>query len=342
MSRIVIFIIVSLVIFSCKTSPSYQSFTGNTMGTTYHITVEEESIVDLHKEVDSILTNINLSVSTYIETSFISRINATEFSYQYSEKEDLYLYPIFLLAKEIYELSKGSYDPTIMPLVNYYGFGNQERNSIDISDTSVVDSLLTFIGLNKITLSKVEDTITVAKQHQGIQLDFSSIAKGYAVDVIGDYLSSVGINNYLVEIGGETKCSGVNSIEKSWSIGINTPDPAAPLNKYEVAIKLHNKALATSGNYRNFYEVNGKKYVHIIDPITGINRESDILSASIVADNCAYADGLATACIVMGLDRSLDVISQLEGVEACFIHDIDKDNQLNFQYTKGFKALINE
>ena len=327
-----------LSLAACQESETpYYKLTGPTMGTTYHITVQSNEPQVVQKAVDSILADFNLSMSAYIDTSTLSYFNAADTIYCFDNQKDPYFEPIFNSAKEVYSKTDGAFNPSIAPLVDYYGFGYKEKKPLGKLDTIKVKELLKLLVFDSITLTKQDDhTLCINKPKKSIKLDFNSLSPGYAVDVIGKYLVSKGIRNYMVEIGGEIKALGLNDIKKEWVIGINRPKEDAKQTEIELPLLISNKALATSGNYRNAYESKGQKFAHIINPFTGMSQPTDILSATVITDDCVYADAYATAFMVLGLEKSLSLVEKLKGVEACFIYDSEGDGIFEFKVSEGF------
>jgi len=208
-----------------------------------------------------------------------------------------------------------------MPLVNYWGFGYTGHKKPDSIDSTIINKILTKVGFDKIELIIVnKDSILVKKKIPGVQLDFSSIAKGYGVDVIGRLIRDTGTNDYLVEIGGEIVTSGLSPSGKKWVVGINTPRDNAKTNDLILDIDISDKALATSGNYRNFFDINGHKYSHTINPKTGFPQRSNLLSVSIITKDCMTADALATACMVSGFKWSKDIIENNDSIQGILIY----------------------
>jgi thiamine biosynthesis lipoprotein len=289
-----------------------QFFSGTTMGAVvYNVKFIGKDAKVTKAEVDSLLVAFNQSLSTYIPDSEISRFNkSTSLTF-----ESPFFLPVLKRSKEIFEITEGAFDPTVMPLVNAWGFGPQKQARVT---PEMVDSLLAFVGFQKISFNNRE----VRKLVQGVQIDFSAIAKGYAVDVVADLLESKGIKNYMVEIGGEVVCKGSNKLGKPWVIGINDPTyKERGVNALTARIQLSGRALATSGNYENFYMKDGKKYVHTIDPVSGYPIEQNLLSASIFAPDCMTADALATACMVMGVEKAVAMLEKLPEVDAFLVYD---------------------
>ena len=307
---------------------------GTTMGRiVYNVTYLDPQNRDLKKGIDSVLVAFNQSLSTYIPDSEISTFNkGSEFSFK-----SPFFYPVLAKSQEVYQNTKGAFDPTVGPLVNAWGFGFSKAKEGKIP----VDSLKQFVGFDKYLKF---DKQKLTKTKQGIVLDFSAIAKGYAVDVVGDYLSSQSIAHYAVEIGGEVRCKGKNDKGDIWLFGVKDPnykkDEKNP-NKSSLfsAIYLENRAMATSGNYENFYIKNGKKYAHTISPATGYPVEHSLLSASVLASDCMTADAYATAFMVMGYEKARELLAQHKNLDAYLIYANDK-GELKAYMTEGAKKYL--
>ncbi len=285
---------------------------GNAQGTTYHISYFSTEKIDYKADFDSILKKIDTSMSTYLPISYISRINKNDSTVQV----DQYFVDVFNKSVEVSEKTDGLFDVTIGPLVNAWGFGYAIN---DTTDLRLIDSLRHFVGYHKVQLEGNK----IIKLKPGIQLDFNAIAQGYSVDVLAAYLEHKGIKNYLVELGGELRASGKKKNE-NWKVGIDQPIENSPdQRKLAAIINLRDKALATSGNYRKFYEVDGQKYSHIIDPRTGYPAKQNLLSSSVLAKDAITADAYATAFMVMGLEKSKQFLSEHKdlSLEVYFIYD---------------------
>ncbi len=330
----IIFIISILIVTSCnqkkETKNSYTKITGFAQGTTYSIIYKDINNQNYKDDIEKILNDFDLSLSTYKAESIISRINKNDNNVEL----DNYFIEIIKKSQEITKLSDGAFDITIAPLVNAWGFGLSKKSVID---SSLVDSLLQFVGMDKIKI--VDNRIT--KSHPSIMLDVNAIAQGYSVDVIGEFLESKNIHDYLVEIGGELKAKGKNHKNKLWRVGIDKPieNTNQTNRELQVILKLSNKSLATSGNYRKFYEENGLKYSHSINPKTGYPAKHNLLSATIIADNCMDADGYATACMVLGLEKAKALINKLEHIDAYLIYS-DNNGEYKVYYTPQLKSYI--
>jgi len=287
-----------------------QFLTGTTMGP-IHYEVKYLHENNYQKEIDSILNGFNESLSTYIPNSELSKLNR-EGKIKYRSP---YLYSVLTLSKEVFENSDGAFDPTVGPLVNAWGFGKDKKLRMD---STYIDSLLQFVGFDRVSFNNQGVEIP-----QGFYLDFSASAKGYAVDLVVEFLRSNQIKNYMVEIGGEVACQGKNEREKTWLIGINRPSIIASRTDHFALTFLNNQAMATSGNYRSYYELDGKMIAHTINPKTGYSEVRNLLSATIFASNCTLADAYATACMVKGVDRSIEMIEKINGVEGFLIFSND-------------------
>ncbi len=304
--------------------------TGTTMGKiVYNITYLDKKQRDLKPGIDSVLIAFNQSLSTYIPDSEISVFNKNTDAFSPTNMFER----VFLRSQEIYRITDGAFDPTISPLINAWGFGFKKADKGEIA----VDSLLQFVGFDKY-LKYADKKITKTKS--GIMLDFSAIAKGYAVDVVGEYLVSQGIENYAVEIGGEVRCQGKNKEGRTWLFGVKDPQyKEKQKNSAFAAIYLENKAMATSGNYENFYIKDGKKYAHTLDPKTGYPVEHSLLSASVLANDCMSADAYATAFMVMGLEKAKKVLANQPDLEAFLIY-ADAQGKLQSFATEGAKKHL--
>ncbi len=327
---------------TAKAPADFVKMSGGTMGTTYHLTVSSNDPESLKKEVDQLLTEINAEVNTYLDSSFITRFNRSDQGLPLTGKfvgadmPNRHFLMNYYRAKIIYDNTNGNFDPTVLPLVSYWGFG-REKKEVTVRDQQKIDSLRQYVGMDKVSLN--ETTRFLSKTAPGVSLDFSAIAKGYGVDAICELFDRKNKTNYFVEIGGEVRTKGKSPRQQPWIVGIATPDPNAALNDLKAQVKLSDMALASSGNYRNFYEVNGQKYGHTIDPLTGLPKMTDLLSASIFAEDCMTADAYATACMVMGVEAAYLLISKTDGVEGYFIFG-KKDGTMGVKYTEGAIAYL--
>lgn len=306
---------------------------GEALGTSYNIIYLMDEEVDYRKEIDSVFAVVNQSLSTYIPTSDISRINKGETTIEV----DHMFREVFELSKEIHEATNGYFDPTVGNLVNAWGFGPEKQI---VMDSAKVDSLLKYVGFNKVNITHEG---IIEKEDSNIYFDFNAIAKGYAIDRVAVMLNDKGIQNFLVEVGGEIVAKGTNVVKnKPWVVGIDDPEATGD-RELKLLINLENRALASSGNYRKFRvdSLTGKKFVHTIDPITGYTKDSNTLGVTILAENCAIADAYATAFMAMDLDVAFKLISSNEKLEAYIVYLDDKGETKEF-LTSGFKEVVSK
>jgi thiamine biosynthesis lipoprotein len=317
---------------------------GNTQGTTYAVIVNDQIELS-HKEIDETLHQFDLALSSYIPNSILSKLNnysAGTFKY----KDSLNFFNRCIeQSRFVYELSSGNFDPTVYPLVDGWGF---MKNIEQVPDSMTVDSLRGLIGFRdgyhfKFNVKGKDSLCRIIKYTPNAKLDFNALAQGLSVDVICELLEEKGAQNYFVEIGGEVRVKGLNSEGVLWTIGIDQPvEKSSALNRVlQEIVQLDNKSIATSGSYRKFYEKDGIKYSHTLNPRTGYPVKHSLLSVTVVADNCALADGLATAFMVMGTENTIKFIKLNK--------DLDIDIFLIFQnvkgrqetyMSKGFKSII--
>lgn len=302
---------------------------GETMATTYHITYFDEQHRNFKASIDSILIHVNQSINTYNPNSEVSQYNqGTTFKFKLP-----YLLPPIKKSHEVFIATQGAYDPTVMPLVNLWGFGWKK---IDRPDTSKLDSIRTIIGFEKVQYN--EDSLW--KLEPRVQLDFGGIGQGYGADVITDFLKSKGITNMLVELGGEGMACGINlQTKKPWQIGILDPNSTREKQFFKAYVALQNKSFTTSGNYFNYRIVDGKKYSHTIDPITGYPAQRAILSASVFADDCSTADAWGTALMVMGHEKGMALLKKNPAIEAFLIYT-DSTGTMQTYSTPGIAPFI--
>jgi thiamine biosynthesis lipoprotein len=322
-----------LLLISCSSlETKLVKLNGAAQGTYYAVTYYDQEGRDFQPEIDSILQDFDRVASMWVDNSIISKVNRNELK-EIRNHDFIELYQKSAL---IYQKSGGAFDPTIGPLVNAWGFGFKDRMHVD---QHIIDSLMPLVGFDKV---KLENNV-INKENEGIQFDFNAIAQGYSVDLVGDYLEQNGIDRYLIDIGGEVLAKGQKPNGDAWRVGIEKPsDNAQYGDAIEAIVKLENKAMATSGNYRKFYEENGVRYSHTISPQTGYPVQHSILSVSVLADNCALADGWATAFMVMGLDKSIEILGKDKSLDAYFIYSGAKSGELRTYFTEGFNKILVE
>ena len=325
-----------VLISACSTrndrNVAYYSIRGFTQGTDYMVKYSSTDTADYKKEIEHLLSAIDTSMSTYNSSSVISKVNNNDPAVQL----DKYFVEVFSVAQDISQKTQGAFDITVCPLVNAWGFGQEEIPEVD---SAAVDSIMKFVGYEKIELKDGN----IFKEDKRLRLDMNAIAQGYTVDVIAEYLDDQGVENYLVEVGGEVKTKGISPSNRQWRVGIDKPIDSNNVagQNLQAIVKLENRALATSGNYRNFYVKNGVKYAHTINPKTGYPVEHQLLSVSVFAEECVVADAYATAFMVMGRARSAKMVDQLEGIDAYFIYS-DKDGNFQVDYTSNLEGSIIE
>ncbi len=335
MKRFILGVLLLYLLYACQSEkPEYFYYEGNALGTTYHVTAiakgQEKSFQQ--RNIDSVITAVNNSLSTYQENSLISRINKGE-----SLKLDQQFKDVYKAAQKIYVETGGLYDPTIGILVNAWGFGPAEKIPQIAKDSTIVDSLKRYVGYDFLS---IDEHGFLKKKYPQVYIDYNSIAKGYAIDRVGKMLNDKGFENFLVEIGGEVLAKGKNILkDRDWLVAIDNPERQNG-NKFISKITLINQAMATSGNYRKYYidKTTGKKYVHTIDPKTGYPVARHLLSASIIADNCTMADGYATACMVMGLKASQNFLKKHPELQAFLVYSDEQGNIKTYK-TEGIKIV---
>ena len=316
----IIYIIVAIGLVAlamCRTKEaetqalSYHKLEGSVFHTIYHITYQGER--DYHDEIKQLFKEFDGSLSMFNDTSIITRMNNCDTSVVANR----YFRHVFTKAMEVSEATGGAFDITVAPLVNLWGFGF--KNSDNVSQAAI-DSILQFVGYKTVHL---DEEGHLHKEDPRTIMDASSIAKGYMSDVVADFLREQGVENYMVEIGGEVALNGVNPKGSRWSIGINKPtDDSTQVNsELQDILYMSEGGVATSGNYRNFYYKDGKKYAHTIDPHTGYPIQQDILSSTVIARDCMTADAYATAFMVLGKEKAMEVLAKDTTLMAYFIVD---------------------
>jgi thiamine biosynthesis lipoprotein len=302
------------------------------MGTTYNVIVPVDDPVQLKKDIDLLLIEVNSVLSTYIPEATISLFNSDYERYISLSSLDSNAYFIqnFDISAHINETSNGAFDPTVMPVVNYWGFGYDGKKKVSQIDTIRVKELMKHVGFGKLE----KNDKVIAKKDTLVELDFSGVAKGFGVDQIALFLESRGINDFYIEIGGDLYAKGVNSSGLTWRTGISVPKAGSSTSDFQQIIEVSNKGIATSGNYRNFYESNEHIFSHTINPTTGFPERTNLLSATLIANNCALADGYATASMVLGLDKSIEMINLQEEIEGILVYADEKGALQVFDSTK--------
>ncbi len=286
----------------------------------------------LKNEIEAELDKFDHSLNPFKENSIITKVNNNELV-----ELDSFFMNVFKKSMEISAKTGGYFDITTSPLINAWGFGFQNMDNVT---PEIIDSLHEFVGYEKITIDNGE----IVKTDPRVQINTSAIAKGYSCDVIADLLEQHEIENYMIEIGGEITARGVNEKGVCWIIGVDKPNEDMLIVQHDLqtVLSLCNKSLATSGNYRNFYVKDGKKYAHTIDPHTGYPSNTDILSATVIADDCMTADAYATAFVSMGMEKSIEIAKEIPGLHYYFIYENDSDSSFAVKYSEGFEQFIAE
>ena len=315
---------------SCSRQPQKITLQGLAQGSYYAITYYDEQNRNFQREIDSIFHAVDVSVNLWVDSSVISKVNRNE-----EVALDSIFIDNFRIAQEAARLSDGYFDPTISPIVAAWGFSYKNGDSIT---PQLIDSLKQLVDYRKIRIENGK----IVKENPAMTLDFNAIAQGYTSDLIACFLKSRGIKNYLVDTGGEIMAQGEKPNGQSWIVGIEKPAENWDSERVlQTRIALRDKGLVTSGSTRKYVERNGKRYSHCIDPKTGYPVEHNVLSVTVLAENSVWADALASICMVMGMERSLPLIENMDGVEAYYIL-VNDQNELETFATEGFRALVME
>ena len=318
-------------LFACSSSNTILvTNSGEAQGSYYHIKYMSANGKNYKSQIDSILLEIDSSLSIYKNYSLISKLNSGE-----SFKTDSLFNYVFNSAKKVYQETEGNFDCSVKPLVNAWGFYKNEWNEGIVIDSIKFKRLLMHVGFNKITL--IEDSLFLPK---GMSLDFNSIAQGFTVDVIASFLESKAVENYLIEVGGEVLAKGRNADRKVWRVGVDKPSEDINVNeRFQFIVDLENKALATSGNYRKFFKKEGIKYSHTINPFTAFPTQNRLLSVTVIHDNCMLADAYATSFMVMGVKKTKQFVTKKPEIEIYLVYTA-KDGSWKTFISPNFKKRI--
>ena len=326
-------LIFTIIVSSCnpkKQNYSYFQNSGEIFHTSYHIKYAYKR--SLEDEILAELDRFEQSLNPFRENTVITKINSN-----IPVKPDSLFMEVFNKATEVSRMTDGKFDITASPLIDAWGFGFRNMDSIT---PEIIDSLKEFVGYDKI---RIDSEGNVVKSDPRLQLNTSAISKGYACDLVARLFDSYGIENYMIEIGGEIVTKGVNDKGVCWRIGVDKPidDSTGMQHELQTILSLCDKSLATSGNYRNFYVKDGKKYAHTIDPQTGYPSEQDILGATVIAEDCMTADAYATAFMASGLEKSKESARKIPGLHYYFIY-VKPDSTLDIAYSEGFEQFFAE
>ena len=324
------------------------AFEGEAQGTTYSIRYIDDSIV-YKTAVDSILEAFDKDLSGWREGSLINRLNDfqrtdTVFAFVDSTK---YFSVVFDVSREIWQKTDGAFDPTVFPLVELWGFGQKTPEEVSLEQ---VEETLKLVSMEPANIDMIEmfrdgyfyEETQIRKGQEQVKLDFNAIAQGYSIDLLGDYLQEQGVNDFMIELGGEVLCKGINQDGRAWRLAIDKPVDLSEQRQFQALLDVENKAVATSGSYRKFREIDGKKYSHAIDPRTGYPVTHNLLSATVLAKTCGEADAYATAFLVMGAERAMEWIDAHPeaGLEAYFI--VDEEGSFKTIMSKSLEGKIIE
>ncbi|MEF9931662.1 MAG: FAD:protein FMN transferase [Bacteroidales bacterium] len=337
MTKLTLFVFISLsistilCIYGCKSKPieneNYITIDGFAQGGTYHVVYKKPAkSVNIPDSLTLYFNNINKSVSGYDSLSLITRINNGE-----NLDLDSIFIDIFNSSYKVYKESNGAFDVSAGPFFNLWGFGFKNKEHVS---QEKIDSIMQFIGMDKLSIKEGK----LIKTDKRMQVNFNAIAQGYTCDYIGNKLTKMGITNYLLEVGGEIYCKGVNALGKEWRVAIDKPLDGnfIPGENVEAILLLSNKGLVTSGNYRKFYIENGVKYSHTINPKTGYPVKHNLLSATVIAENATIADAYATYFMVVGLEKTKEILAATPNMDALLVYG--EQNNMKVYSTKGIKT----
>jgi len=333
---LVLLVVGTILIIRQQQSMPYQKCSGSIFGTVYNITYQHDR--DLQKDIVAKMNQVDRALSMFNENSVITAINQGKHYIPKNTEGDMFL-EVYNLAMEISADTEGAFDITVAPLVNAWGFGFKGG---DMPTSEQVDSILQFVGYEKVSYFTERGGRGISKRDRRIMLDCSAIAKGYGADVVAQLLDEHDVKNYCVEIGGEIVTRGISEKRLPWKIGVTKPtDEALEGNgELQAILNVTDKAMATSGNYRNFYYKGGRRYAHTIDPKTGHPVQHNILSATVLADQCARADAYATSFMVMGLERAKKILEKHPDLMVYLIYDDHGQNRI--WYSPSLKDKIQD
>ncbi|MGN0033993.1 MAG: FAD:protein FMN transferase [Candidatus Limimorpha sp.] len=318
----------ALLLIACERQPKKTTYYGITQSSYFSIAYYDKENRDFEDEIDSIFTAVDNSVSLWNENSIIRKVNRNE-----DVTVDKIFKDNFAWAKKASEFSDGAFDATIGPLVSAWGFHYKEKMEMT---PAIIDSIIQLVDYKKIEIT--DDKVT--KANPNMTLDFNAVAQGYTADIIGEFLEDKGIDNYLVDVGGEIIAKGNKPDGSLWSIGIEKPaknydsEPAV-----QIKLGIKDKGIVTSGNYRKYIEKDGVRYSHSINPRTGYPAPQNLLSATVIADNASWADCLATICMIVGKEKALQLLENDDDLEGYLIF-VDEDGNINTTSTSGFDKYI--
>jgi len=315
---------------------------GEAQGTTYHIVYFTDSVTVSKTVIDSILDDVDDAASIWVKSSVISSVNQSQDSVmEITDDQFGYFIDNFNLSKEVYHATNGAYNPTVGELVNAWGFGFKNRETMD---STIVDSLLQSVGFDddQMWVTK-ENGLQIHKSNPATNLDFNGIAQGYSVDVLANYFIDLGLPNFIIEVGGELTAHGTKPDGSLWKIGIDKPIDKNVERDLAAILLLDNVGVATSGNYRKYYEEGGMRYAHTLDPSTGFPVQHSLLSATLIMKDCGLADAYATSFMVMGFEKAKELIEKHPelGIEAYLIYS-DENGEMKTYFSPGLDDMLEE
>lgn len=342
--KILVLSAISVLLAACNSNEkSLSSFEikGETQGTTYSIIVVDENIDVEKREIDSIFSAFDKALSTYEPNSVISKLNDATDSLTIEDHTNFFQ-RCYALSRVIYTKTHGCFDPSVFPLVKGWGFMNDMNSPLNQVQ---VDSILNFVSFEENKLHSItfdHAAIHLQKKSPSFKLDFNAVAQGLSVDVIDAFLKNKGYTNYYIEIGGELIVRGHNRDGEKWRIGVDSPKENLTTRELENVLSISNKAVATSGNYRKFYEVDGQKYAHTLNPKTGFPVRHSLLSATVVANDAGSADAYATAFMVMGIDKTLQFVADHPDLELdVYLLYADQQGEIQRKMSSNFQKYLN-
>ena len=327
------YIIILFGLLSCVSNDNkiLVSNSGEAQGTYYHIKYLSKDAEDFYLKIDSLFAEVDSAVSIYMPNSIISRLNKGE-----HVRTDTIFNKVYDDAMHVYQLTEGYFDCTVFPLVNYWGF--YQNNQLN---TSAIDTVSVLRIMEKVGMHNIKKTDSSIVLRNGVQLDFNAIAQGYTVDLIAHLLEENGIVNYLIEVGGEIKAKGVNADGVLWRVGVDKPSEEIDLEeRFQFVLDLKDKALASSGNYRKFYIKDNIKYSHTINPKSGFPSKNRLLSATVIANRCSLADAYATAFMAMGVKRTKQLYNKLSEELDIYLVYTDKNGEWKTFISPGMQTRI--
>lgn len=335
--------LILIFIFSCQTEKHILTLQGETMGTYYRIKIvgaEQQDQEFLISNIQRVLREVNSAASSYMENSLISQFNNSPrgIVIDKTSRASFHFQVIFEKSLDFYKETGGKFDASVGAVTEYLGFNGKDRP--EVVDTGDMREIRESIGMFNIAQQELVDSIRFVKNNFATKLDFNAIAKGYAIDEISRALEKISFRDHLIDIGGEVKAKGTKN-GNDWIVGINEPNPEASINSVVNSFILRDKAMATSGNYRNFYEVDGQVIHHTIDPHTSLPAENSILSVSVVSSTCAKADAFATACMAMIPEVAMLTLRATTDMEGVVIYVDQKQDTITY-LTDGMKELIKD